>query len=496
MDFLGLTLPEASYLFLGLGIQDVLRHSSLAILPTLIMVATTVFMMVRHHGQEKHGRIVAGYLVTCLLLEGLFWPETLIVSSGTPTTDASQVASYIAQRDGEADVVTAQDTGLVWPSMRGPAHVPTAYYLVLRMFTGMWLTYARTLNSQVHRPFPSLLPYQWLLGTELTADVRGAVDDWVYNCYVPVMTDLLGGQTATTSDDLSPWGNGKVSTALDARSVVPGAQTGLNWITAPGTAQDQAQVTCWAYLGAIESRAQARLFEAQSPRGTPLLQVFQEELGLDAVQQGRFVIYQEMLRAFERVPAPSLLGQYLKVRGLGVTGSALQGAMRGSAGGWYGAIIGAITGTISGVNGEFQRYVEGLSWLVRTALFVTWYAPYVLGWLDAIVIGFFPLVLLLGMVFRRTWQTLLAYFGLLAFLTSSPVWWALSDQCATLAASLPPQIGTGYEASVVSFLASGMWYTSIVALTVLTIPLGFSLVLGILTSYAAYRGVTTLIRGG
>src|SRR5262249_49151933 len=65
------------------------------------------------------------------------------------------------------------------------------------------------------------------------------------------------------------------------------------------------------------------------------------------------------------VPAPSLAGHYAKLRGSSVAGQILEGAGVGAVGGWIGAGVGALTGAIRGVGGEFQRLLEGLTWLVR-----------------------------------------------------------------------------------------------------------------------------------
>ena len=45
---------------------------------------------------------------------------------------------------------------------------------------------------------------------------------------------------------------------------------------------------CDIYLDAVEFRTQAWLFELRSPKGTPLTEVFQQELGLDSVSRRAF----------------------------------------------------------------------------------------------------------------------------------------------------------------------------------------------------------------
>src|SRR5207244_670472 len=83
------------------------------------------------------------------------------------------------------------------------------------------------------RPFASVMPMQWLLGVDLTADITSAIADWVYNCYLPVQTGTMEGQEGRTIEELLPWGDTPMRRGLTTREVVPGAQTGINWLRGP-----------------------------------------------------------------------------------------------------------------------------------------------------------------------------------------------------------------------------------------------------------------------
>ena len=214
---------------------------------------------------------------------------------------------------------------------------------------------------------------QWLLGVGLTTEVTAAIADWVHNCYLPVQTGTMEGREGRTIEELLPWGNTPLRRGLATREVVPGAQTG--YFLAPWHRADD-HGRCDIYLDAVEARTQGWLYELKSPRGTPLGEVFQEELGLDAQQQARFLVYREMLRAAgPAVPAPSLTGQYAGLRGLGALGAAgvAQGTAAGSASWlkglftWKGTGVAAATGAIRGLGAEFQRTIDSLSWLVGLA---------------------------------------------------------------------------------------------------------------------------------
>jgi len=479
---------------MGLAIQALVRSSPLRIAPRVLVLVWTLVLLWRAQGRPGGYRAVVGYVGTCLVLCILFWPEAVSFGRGIGrTTDATQVASYAASQDPGAEVITAQDTGQVPDTLRNPTLVAPGFRLLLRPITETPLALARTINSQVHRTFASLMPMQWLLGIDLTADVTSAVADWVHSCYLPVQTGTMEGQEGRTIDELLPWGDTPMRRGLATREVVPGAQTGITWLRGPNTGNT---VRCDTYLDAVEFRTQAWLFELKSPRGTPLLEVFQQELGLDAQQQARFLVYREMLRAAgPAVPAPSLAGQYAKLRGLSVGGSALEGGATGSitgaVGGWIGAGIGALTGTIRGVSGEFQRVVEGLTWLVRVAVVLTWYGPYIIGIINLVLLGLFPVVLLWALIPGTQFEPVAHYFVALLFTSSAPLWWALVDQAAKIAGSQIPQLGTGWDAAIAGWMISGLWVASITALGMLLIPV----ITGLLF-FAAFRGLGALWRGG
>ena len=45
MDFLALSLPEAAYLYFGLALQTLVRASSLRLIPTSIVIVTTLYQV-------------------------------------------------------------------------------------------------------------------------------------------------------------------------------------------------------------------------------------------------------------------------------------------------------------------------------------------------------------------------------------------------------------------------------------------------------------------
>ena len=95
-----------------------------------------------------------------------------------------------------------------------------------------------------------------MLTQEFTADAAGAVGDWVHNCLLPAKTLLMQSGGAQTYQDLLPWEGSALRDELARRQVTPGAQTGIQWLRAPGSGTT---VRCDVYLDAVEGRVQGWL---------------------------------------------------------------------------------------------------------------------------------------------------------------------------------------------------------------------------------------------
>lgn len=499
MDFLTLSLPEAMYLYMGLAIQALTR-GLLRSVPGTVVLLWTLVLMWRASQQRLPWRSVLSYVVTCLLLMILFWPEAVKVGRVVGrTTDPSKVGSYAAQQDPDAEIVTAEETEQVPETLRDPTLLAPGFRILLRAITETPLALARTINSRAHRTFASLLPMQWLLGVELTTDVTNAVGDWVHSCYLPAFTALIQRSEGRTVEELLPWDTSPLRQELRQRTVTPGAHTGIQWLRGSTTGNT---VRCDTYLDAVEFRTQAWLFELKSPKGTPLLEVFQQELGLEGQQQARFLVYREMLRAAgPAVPAPSLTAQYGLLKGLGVlagaTGSGGEDAARAGflrrknlPTGILGFGTGSALGAISAGANEVQRAIDGLSWLVGLAVFLTWWGPYVIGLVNLVLIGLFPFVLLWALTPSSQFQPLAHYFTALLFTSSMPLWWALVDVAARLARSQAPRATTEGLQWATGLAAGFAWSTMITTLGILLIPL----VVGSLL-FLSFRAVGGLWRG-
>jgi hypothetical protein len=284
---------------------------------------------------------------------------------------------------------------------------------------------------------------QWLLTYPLAGEAEAAVRDFVHGCFLPAKTRLLQTHTGTplTFQDLLPWGGTPLDAELALFEMTPGVQTGLIGLLATLGFPSGTSVRCHAYFQRVEQEVQAWIANHRTERGTPLSQVFQDELGLSLADQARFLIYREMLRAAgPEIPAPSLTGQYLAIRGIRALGDVIHGASIGAHQGT--GVLGkagmGTWGAIKGLGNEFQRVLDALEALVGPAVFLTWWAPYIMGIINLVVLGLFPIVLIWSLFPQAQFQPLASYCAVLFFTTSTPLWWALVDVAARLAGGTPP----------------------------------------------------------
>jgi hypothetical protein len=246
---------------------------------------------------------------------------------------------------------------------------------------------------------------------------------------------------------------------------------------------------CHDYFAVVDEEVQAWIANHRTERGTPLSQVFQDELGLSLADQGRLLIYREMLRAAgPEIPAPSLTGQYLAIRGLRAAVDVAEGAIPGfrKGVGLRGKLSGAAIGSLQGLKNEFQRVLEALEALLGPAVFLIWWAPYIMGIINLVVLGMFPIVLIWSLFPQAQFQPLASYFAVLFFTTSMPLWWALVDVAARLAKGAPPEF----------WAAPGQWAEKLSAALVVTVVgiLLVPVVLGMLI-VGSWRAIGGLWRG-
>jgi hypothetical protein len=505
MDYYVLTLPETIGLWKGLQLQHMLRSASWAPwLPSLFLLLGGALLLYRYFGVDENRRPLTSwltfgaYVAGSLLIIALFWPEASPFGHGRVLSPAG-IASYAAEQEGAA-IVTAHATGEVDPS--SVLETP-GFGLILKFITDTPLRFARALNPDVSTAFRPMVSMSWLLDLQLPAEVTRAIADWVEGCLKPSLQTDVEFQQAIGAADLLPWGNTPVAQALASRDVVPGAQTGGGYFRTPGplglsflaNPDSPQRVRCDVYLSAVERETQRALFTNTSPAGTPLSQVFQEDLGKDVQWQARFLIYQALLTELGRPsPAPSLGGVYGGLSAVnavsGAVGGALGGAARPgvaqslrSAIGW-----GALFGVGGAMVNQFQGVVEKLTTLVGFAmLFIAW-SPWIFGFALMMLVGFFPVAVLYALVPGAPLRPLILYTLALLYAASSSLWLALVDLWARSAAAHAPQA----QDAIISLFnwAPAMTWAAIVTV----IGLGLVWTLGAAILFLSARGLVSTLR--
>lgn len=442
MTYFVLSLPEATGLYLGLGLQQDIRQH-LYWLPLLLMLigALRVLWVENHRdGDAMHvGSAVGLYLGTSLLLCVLFWPEATRFGRLSPLAP-TQIASYAASEDPAATLVTAADAG---QRTAPPVFETPGFRLLLGAWTDLPLALARRLNQQTHRPFSPIVSTSWLLGLDLTTDVTRALADWVEACWKPSMTQDQEFQDAITARDLLPWGDTPVARALATREAVPGAMTGggyfrspsplgLLFLSNPGTTT---AVRCDVYLRAVELDVQRWLFTTTSPAGTPLSEVLGTDLPLTVEEQAQFLIYREAMRALGRPsPAPSLGAAYASLSAAHAATGGLSQAGKGR-----GGLMGALLGGGQAALNQFDGILQSLLWAVGLAMWFIYWSPFLFGFAFQVLVGLFPVIACYALLPGRPFQPLVLYFTALLYVCCSPLWFALVDLSARAATTLAPQ---------------------------------------------------------
>jgi hypothetical protein len=507
MDYYVLTLPETIGLWKGLQLQHMLRSASwAAYLPYLFILLGGLLLLYQEFGvRESRSPLrswfkFGGYLAGSLLILALFWPEASPFGHGRLITPDG-VASYAAEQDG-APIVTAQATGEVDPS--AVLETP-GFGLLLRFITDTPLRFARALNPEVSTAFRPMVSMSWLLDLQLPAEVTRWLDDWVEGCWKPALQADIEFQQATGAAELMPWGNTPVAQALASRDVIPGAQTGGRYFSTPLPAglaflsnpASPPRVRCDVYLSAVQQMTERMLYTTTSPAGTPLSQVFQEDLGKDVAWQARFLIYQAALAALGRPsPAPSLGGVYGGLSAVNAASGAVGGAVgaiggarqRGSAITLGGLGLGALFGAGKAVGNQFQGVVEKLTTLVGFAmLFIAW-SPWIFGFALMMLVGFFPVAVLYALVPAAPIRPLILYTLALLYAASSSLWLALVDLWARSAFAHAPQA----QDAIISLFnwAPAMTWSAIVTI----IGLGLVWTLGAAILFLSARGMVSTLR--
>ena len=445
-DYQMLTLAEAAYLHSGLAMQAMLRNSSLKVLPQVIMVCCTIWLIYRRVTSSRPQPIagIVAYLVSCGLIITLFWPEAgprFALAGAARMVGADGTISWVAQQTG-APFVSARDSGLVPDRLRGDAVVPRALDLILVAITEMPLLLARGLHpSNMERPFTRVPVLQ-----EFVEDVEGNpppglvkdVSDFVPLCYEQAIAQLIAADAERTREEMMPW-NSAMGTALG----------GIRLNTS-----QMGHADCQTFYNQeLESKTMRYLRNQATEMGSNKARVVRENLDIRARDQARMFVMRELERqVLEVQPAHRVVAAK---RALEAASSAVGAAANFQ-----------ITAPLKSTGTELQKHIDRMARFLGIGSFLVYWGPYLVGIGIFVTLSFFPVVLLWSLFPGQHFKPLVNYFLLLIFMCSTPLWWGMVDAAAEVAYAQHPT-GGWFDAPT----AWGLAYTSYMVVTVLGIIL-------------------------
>ena len=286
-------------------------------------------------------------------------------------------------------------------------------------------------GTGLQRPFERIPVLNKLMEQEVPDDLVKAMPDFVEQCYKPAGLNLVKASSLTFQDIL-PW-----STALHSHLTaieMPSNQGFFASIASWWTGTPPATVNCKQVYNTMETGVSTFLGAEVTQGGSNMQAVYQTAMGMTAQSQARFFVQRELDRHLDAaVDAPS------RVHNLRVAADAAN-ALGGAVGNFDITAWGRSTAT------EYQKLMGRLSNFLMPASFLVHWAPYIIGIAMFATVGLFPIVLLWSLFPGQHFKPIVNYFLVLLFLCSTPLWWAMVNESATLL----------YNESV----PAGAWFTA------------------------------------
>lgn len=488
---------ESGLLYWGLGAQAIIRASSFRLVPYAVMTCCVIWLLYRRTyavaPQPLSGVVV--YLLHCVLILVLFWPEAMVRFLFGPASlpgvvvsvDEGAVFSYVARQNGEPndDASTMRLAGVNLTPSGAP--VPRALDLLLQIATEAPRRLGERINADMDRPLAHLGAMAALLTQPLTSDAsRYALTEFTDGCYKDAVAKLTNDATATsgtTWQDRLPW------SAEMARYMAKEVRLGPAGSVSDDLLGLSGVVTCGQIYTALEDTVTLDLTGEPTSGGSTKRKVYWEELGIPTRDSARFVITQELHKEMERAVQPPDLTDGSAMAAGAATGAAtgaVQGASRGT---WMGAMLGAVTGALTGAAATDEES-DGLGFM-SAALFLVQWMPYIAGLLSAVVLVFFPFVVLWALLPGQHVRPLAIYVLLLFFVHSTPLWWAIADALSSMAAHIDqPHAAGAIFASAGQ--AARRWETSatVGAMAIILVPVVQAVVM-----FGTWRAVSSSWRG-
>ena len=358
----------------------------------------------------------------------LFWPEASYRFFGGVTAlpglvvsvDEGSVFSYVARENGETNdtAATMRLAGVNLTPSGAP--VPRALDLMLTIATEAPRRLGERINADMDRPLSHLGAMQALLSQPLESDAsRYALTEFHESCYRDAVADMTEDATVTsetTWQERLPWSSEMAPYLAKRVHLDPAGGPSDVLLGLSGTVQ------CVQIWNALQATVSADLNGEATGGGSTKISVYLDELGIPAQDTVRFVISQELHKMMERfVEAPSLTGAYATVarrQGRSVDGAGGSGERRRST---------RASGSGSGrrcsrtAAEAVEDTASGILGFMRPALFLIWWMPYITGLLSAVVLTFFPFVVLWSLFPGQHVKPLVNYFLMLFFVHSTPL---------------------------------------------------------------------------
>lgn len=495
------THVESGLLYWGLGVQAIIRASSFRLVPYAIMTCCVIWLLYRRTYAVVPQPLssVVVYLVHCGLILVLFWPESVVRFLLGPTSlpglvvsvDEGAVFSYVARQNSEPndDASTMRLAGVnITPS---GAPVPRALDLLLQITTEAPRRLGERINADMDRPLAHLGAMAALLTQPLTSDAsRYALTEFTDQCYKKAVADMTNDATVTsetTWQERLPW-SAEMAPYM-AKEVRLGPAGGVS-DTLLGLS---GAVTCNQIYTELERAVLRDLAGEQTGGGSSKRSIYQTELGIPAQDSARFVIAQEIHKKMKRfVQPPDLTTGAAAARGA-ATGAAT-GAVRGAGkGGWLGSFFGATVGAVTGAVTTDTKPTDTDDDLnfIRPALFLIQWMPYITGLLSAVVLTFFPFVVLWSLFPGQHVRPLMYYVLILFFVHSTPLWWAIADATSSMVPGIDKSHAAGAIFAEVGEVFQG-WDVSAAAgaLAILLVP-----VIQAVVMFGTWRAIGSTWRG-
>ena len=432
-----LTLVESAGIYSGLGMQAVLRLSSLRQLPQAIVVCCTIWLLYRRYTSPRPQPVmgIVAYVVSCTMILALFWPEAAPRFFGVSLTRVfpGAVTSYVAERNVMA-VDDAGASGLVPAGLvtAGSAAVPRFTDLLLRAVTSVPLRLAEAIDAGgLARPFERIPVMRKLMEQDVPADLVKAMPDFIEQCYTPASLKLIKNASLSFQDIL-PW-----SAALNPHltALTMSSEQGFfARISSWWTGTPPPVVNCRQVYDTMEAGVSNFLLGEATQGGSTMQAVYQTTLGMNAQSQARFFMQRELDRHLEAaVDAPT------HIRRLRIAADAAS-ALGGAVGNFDITAWGRSTAT------EYQKLMGRLSNFLSVGSFLVHWAPYIIAFGMFATVGLFPIVLLWSLFPGQHFKPIVNYFLVLFFLCSTPLWWAMVNVTANLVLNVSMPAGNWFTA--------------------------------------------------